>query len=56
VVRNRNSNSLPREVVMVMNLPPEFKKVYGLIFGWSYVEPGVGFTDPYESLSTQDIL
>ena len=28
----------------------------GLKFGWSFVEPGVGHSDPYGSLLTQDIL
>lgn len=29
---------------------------YGLIFGWSSVEPGVVLDDPCGSLSTQDVL
>ena len=29
---------------------------YGLSFGWSHVEPGVGPSNPYGSLPTQDIL
>lgn len=24
------------QVVMVLNLPPEFKKIHGLIFGWFF--------------------
>lgn len=31
-------------------------QIYGLIFRWSCVEPGFGFRDPYESLSTWNIL
>ena len=31
-------------------------QMYGLMFGWSSVEPGVGLDDPYGSLPTWIIL
>lgn len=37
-------------------LPNQGSQTYGLIFGWSCMEPGVGFNDPYMFLPTQDIL
>ena len=32
-----------------------FSQTYGLISGWSHVEPGVGLDDPCGFLPTQDI-
>lgn len=34
----------------------QYSQTYVLIFGWSYVEPEVGFSDPYGFVPTQDIL
>ena len=42
--------------------PPELRKsldstqTLGLIFGWSYVEPGFRLSDPYGSLPTWNNL
>lgn len=54
-------NSLPRAVVITLSLL-EFNKhlgkalkAYALIFGLSYVEPGVGLEDPHGFLPTWDI-
>lgn len=34
----------------------EHSQTYGLIFGWSCMEPGVGLDDPLRSLPIWDIL
>ena len=53
-------NKLPREAVAASSLS-EFRKhldntqTWGLNFGWSSVEPGVGFCDPCGSLPSKNI-
>ena len=54
-------NRLPKEVVMAPNFSDvqeasgQCYQTYGLSFGWSCVEPGVGPNDPQGPLPTQDI-
>ena len=57
----KHGNSLPKEVVMAPNFSDvqeasgQCYQTYGLSFGWSCVEPGVGPNDPQGPLPTQDI-
>lgn len=34
----------------------QYSRSYALIFGWSYVEPEVGFSDPNGFIPNKDVL
>ena len=60
---SRHWNGLLRAVAMALSLTRvqgvsgQCSQSYGLIFGWSCVEPGShGLYDPHGSFPTQDIL
>lgn len=49
-------NGYSHKCVGVQETFKQCSQKYGLNFRWSCMEPEVGFSDPCEGLSTQDIL